>query len=194
MGIAVAGILATSAVGQTSEPKARPLLVGVVDLGVIFTRYARTAEVAREITAERERMESKAVERQRQIDALRKEVDAAPEGTVAWRDKTAELKLAQKALDAMRAEADAIAKQRFEALTLQVIDEIDAGVQEFAKANGYDLILKTTTKGWGETRLPERIYRAQVSTLVAYDPKLDVTAPLLEKLNDAESLKKRVFH
>jgi Skp family chaperone for outer membrane proteins len=194
LGIALTGILAASATGQTAAPKARPLLVGVVDLGLILTNYERSAEVTREIEREKEMIESKGKEQQRSIEGLVKELDATPEGTTAWRVKAAELKLARKALEAMRVEADAIVNQRFEALTLQVIDEIDEAVHGYAKANGFDLILKTTTKGWGESRLPERIYRAQVSTLVAYDPKLDVTAAILSQLNDAESLKKKSFH
>jgi len=191
---AVAGTLAASATAQTSEPKARPLLVGVVDLGVVFLRYQRTADVAREVERDKEALAAKTSEQQRAIDALAKDLDAAPAGTEVYREKAAELKLAHKALDAMNLEADAIAQQRFETLTLQEIDEIDESVREFAKANHYDLIVKTTTKGWGEKKLPERLYRAQISTVVAYDPKLDVTEQILARLNDVENLKKHGAH
>jgi Skp family chaperone for outer membrane proteins len=190
-GLAVASVLAASATAQTSEPKARPLLVGVVDLGVIFFRYQRTAEIGREVDRDRDRMEARNREQRRAIEGIRKELDAIPEGTRAYREKAAELQVAQKALEAMRAESEVVVKQRFETLTLQVFDEIDAAVHEFAKANDYDLIVKTTTKGWGEKGLPERIYRAQVSTVVAYDPKLDVTEAILGQLNDADNMKKK---
>ena len=192
--VAGAAVIAASAAAQTSEPKPRPLLVGVVDLGVVLIRYERTAEISREVERDKDRFEARAKEQQRTIDAIAREVDAQPEGTAARRDKLSELRLAQKTLESMRAEGDAILRDRFEQLTLQVIDEIDAGVRAFAKERHYDMILKTTTKGWGETKLPERIYRAQVSTLVAYDKALDVTDEIVKHLNDAESLKKHAFH
>jgi Skp family chaperone for outer membrane proteins len=194
LGIAVTAIVAATATAQSLEPKARPLLVGVVDLGIVFTRYQRTMDLTREIDRERQSMAEKAREQRSALDALRKDLDATPEGTVAYQDKAAALKLAQKGLEAMDQEAVKIAEQRVETLTLQIFDEIEESVRDFAKKNKYDLIVKTTTKGWGKGSLPERTYRAQVSTVVAYDPKLDVTDPILAQLNDAESLKKKSFH
>ncbi len=193
-GVALAGVIVASAAAQSGEHKPRPLLVGVVDLGTVFMRYERSAEIAHEIARERTTLDARANDQKVRIEELRKEADGAPKGTAAWREKTGELKLAQKALEAMQAESEAIVNQRFEALTLQVIDEIDASVHAYAKANNFDLLLKTTTKGWGETRLPERVYRAQVSTLVAYDPSLDVTEAVIRSLNDPENVKGKGFH
>jgi hypothetical protein len=96
----------------------------------------------------------------------------------------------QKALATMEAEVAKLAEKRIETLTLEIIDDIEDAVRDFARANRYDMIVKTTTKGWGESGLPERIYRAQISTVVAYDPSLDVTEPILAKLNEPERVKK----
>jgi Skp family chaperone for outer membrane proteins len=194
LGIAVTAIAVATATAQSLEPKARPLLVGVVDLGVVFTRYQRTVDLAREIDREKLAMVEKAQEQRRVLDTLRKDLDATPEGTVAYQDKAAAYKLALKGVEAMDQEAVKIAEQRAETLTLQIFDEIEESVRDFAKNNKYDMIVKTTTKGWGKSSLPERIYRAQISTVVAYDPKLDVTEPILSQLNDAENLKKKSFH
>jgi Skp family chaperone for outer membrane proteins len=191
VGLAATGILGATAVAQSIDKRPQPLLVGIVDLGVVLARYHRTADIGREVEREKGVMESRARQQKRNIDALSKEIEGMPEGTELYREKVAELKLEQKALEAMNAEVGAIAKQRFDVLTLTVIDEIEEGVREFARRNRYDMILKTTTKGWGESGLPERIYRAQVSTVVAYDTKLDVTEAIVEQLNDPESLKKR---
>ncbi|MBI3725834.1 hypothetical protein HY251_18050 [bacterium] len=42
----------------------------------------------------------------------------------------------------------------------------------------------------GDERFRERIFRANVSSILFHDPKLDVTETILAKLNDAKWLKK----
>jgi len=194
LGLAVTGILAASATAQTAEPKARPLLVGVVDLGVVFARSERTAGIARQVAREREPIDARTREQRGAIDSLRRDLEATPDDNPTKRLKVAELMLLEKGLEAIEHETTRLTQQRFETLTLAVIDEIDAAVREFAKTHGYDLILKTTTKGWGETRLPERLYRAQISTVVAYDPALDVTDAIVEQLNANPEGERRTFH
>ena len=46
LGVALAGVVVASAAAQSAEHKPRPLLVGVVDLGIVFMRYERSAEIA----------------------------------------------------------------------------------------------------------------------------------------------------
>lgn len=190
LALAATALLVATATGQTDAPEPRPLLVGVVDLGVVFTRYSRSAEIGRQVESEKAKLDERSRAQEHAIQKLREDVDAAPEGTAAWREKVAALKVAEKEHEAMKAEAERIVVQRFEALTLRAIDEIDECVHAYAKTHHFDLILKTTTKGWGEKTLPERIYRAQVSTVVAYDPKLDVTEAIIGALNRGHGEKK----
>jgi Skp family chaperone for outer membrane proteins len=190
VGIA-ATALAGSAIARTAEPKPSPLLVGVVDLGVVLERYQGTKDIMLKVQEEKARIADSAKEQRRALESLRKEIEATPENTPAYKEKTAELEIMKKGLEAMDAEAISIVQKRTEALTLQVIDEIEDGVRDFCKANKYDMIVKTTTKHWGAAGLPERLYRAQISTVVAYDPKLDVTESIIARLNDPERLKKQ---
>jgi Skp family chaperone for outer membrane proteins len=187
LGVTLVSMIVANVAAQSSEPKARPLLVGVIDLGVVLARYEKSAEVSRELEREKAKLDARLREYERSIENMRQEIEATREGTAAWREKSAELALAEKAFEAMKAESGRVIGERFEMLTLQVIEEIDLAVHEFARANHFDLVLKTTTKGWGETRLPERIYRAQISTVVAYSPALDVTEAVLRQLNGPES-------
>ncbi|HZV00413.1 MAG TPA: OmpH family outer membrane protein [Planctomycetota bacterium] len=190
LGVTLLSMIVANVAAQSSEPKARPLLVGVVDLGVVLARYERSAEVSRQLEREKSKLDARLRDQERAIEKMRQEVAGTSESTAEGREKSADLALTEKAFEAMKAESDRVIGERFEVLTLQVIEEIDAAVHEYARANHFDLILKTTTKGWGEKRLPERIYRAQISTVVAYSPALDVTEAVLRQLNAPESPKK----
>jgi hypothetical protein len=141
--LAVPALVIAMALPASSE-KPRALLVGVVDLGVVFAIYEKSEDVLKSIERDHELIES-----------------------------------------------EPAMKQQYEALMLECMNEIDETIHVFCKGHKYDLILKTTTKGWGESSLLGRIYRAQVSTVVAYDEKLDVTEAIIEHLNSSESPKKK---
>ena len=51
------------------------------------------------------------------------------------------------------------------------------------------MIIKVDSKGWGDERFQERIFRAQVSSVLWYDPRLDVTNTILAALNDPTWIK-----
>jgi Skp family chaperone for outer membrane proteins len=191
--LGVSALLATSAVGQTEEPKARPLLVGVVDLGVAFKGYKRKEEFERIVNDEKDQLEADAKRRGVELERLRRSIELFKEGTEGYENKKYELTVAMKNYELARDHANEVLKRRVENLTLQILDEINDGVQVYARAHNFDAILKADSKGWGEERYQERIFRAQVTGLMYFDRGLDVTAGVLEALNDPENLKKRSF-
>src|SRR5438309_6752309 len=71
-----------------------------------------------------------------------------------------------------------------------ILNEIEDRVKKFGIDNKYDLVIKIDSQGWGDERFQERIFRAQVSSVLYFDPKLDVTTHVLTLLNDPEWLKK----
>jgi hypothetical protein len=124
------------------------------------------------------------------IESLRKQLDLLKEGSETWRAKRKELKLEAKKFEVMRDGMEEELKLEVENLTLQILDEIEEKVREFGKAGGYDMIVKIDTKGWGDERFQERIFRAQVSSVLYHDARLDVTNSILAALNDKDWVEK----
>ncbi len=79
---------------------------------------------------------------------------------------------------------DAELKAEVEELTLSILHDVDDAVASYGKKNGYAFILKKDSPGWTDERFQERIFRAQVSSILYHKPDLDVTNQVLALLND----------
>jgi Skp family chaperone for outer membrane proteins len=190
--LSLAAFAATTRAQSKVEP--RPLLVGVLDLGEAFKNYKRKADLEAEINADKDRLEQRAKESTAAIERLRKDLDLLKEGSELWTVKRGELSIAVKAAESLREELNNQLATRATALTVQLLDEVNEAVRDFAKANGYDVIIKKDAKGWGDERFQERVFRAQVETVLYADARMDVTQGVLELLNSPENLKRRRFH
>lgn len=191
-GAGAAGLLAlrpAMADAQTNGSAPVPLKVGLIDIGVIFKGYLRKDDLEKQINSKKEALEAQLKAQGAQIEALRKQIDLMKEGSQIWRDTRKNIKLEAKKFEVMRESVDEELKLEVENLTLQILDEIEDRVREFGKKNSYDLIIKFDTKGWGDERFQERIFRAQVSSVLYHDPKLDVTNTVLAMLNDKDWIK-----
>jgi Skp family chaperone for outer membrane proteins len=184
-------LAATPAQGQN----AAPLRVALVDIGVLFKQYKRKDDLENQVNAKKTQLEGAAKQQQSICEGLRKALDLATEGSAYWRDKRKELKLAVKNYEVLRDSAEEELKLEVENLTLMILDEIEEKVREYGKGtpggpSTYDMIIKVDSKGWGDERFQERIFRAQVSSVLWYDPRLDVTNTILAALNDPAHLEK----
>jgi Skp family chaperone for outer membrane proteins len=177
------GVVAARALGEGEERKPKPLLVGTVDVGVLFKKYERRDDLEKEINAERQKIESK-------FNELRSHVDEATkvlQGTAATAPDYLEKKYAQRKLvdelNAFKDESDERLKTDVEKMTLATLDDIEEEFAGFGKKNGFDLILKADSAGWGDARFQEKIFRAQVGGVLQKDPTLDVTDAMAADLN-----------
>lgn len=190
-----AGLLAAQASAQQGPAPANGttpggLRVALVDIGVVFKGYKRKDALEKQVNAKKDQLEQQARAQAQIIESLRKKLDELKEGSQMWRDKRKELKLAIKQAEVMRDSMDEELKLEIENLTLMILDEIEETVREFGKNTGYDVVIKVDSKGWGDERFQERIFRAQVSSVLYYDPRLDVTPTVIQLLNDPARIQK----
>jgi Skp family chaperone for outer membrane proteins len=178
-----AGLLAAQASAQ-EKPTTGGLKLALVDIGVVFKNYKRKDDLEKQINAKKESLENQAKEQGNKIEGVRKQLELLKADTPLWRQKRNEVKLLIKEAEAMRDSMDEELKLEVENLTLMILDEIEEKVREFGKSQGYDFVLKVDSKGWGDERFQERIFRAQVSSVLYYDARLDVTNTVLASLND----------
>jgi Skp family chaperone for outer membrane proteins len=179
---AVGLVIASVAVAQNNVPQ-RALAVGVIDIGVVFKNYKRKDDLEKQINAQKERLEKQAQAQREEIQKLRKNLDLLDPNSAAFRIEKQKLLREMAIMEVNGKAAEEELKAQVEGLTLQLLDEIEQVVQEYGKANGYDLVMKIDTKGWGDEKFQERIFRAQVSSVLYHDAKTDITNSVLAELN-----------
>jgi len=167
------------------------LRVGLVDIGKVFKEYKRKGDLEKEINARKENYEKQAMKQQDELEGMRKSMQLLQEGSDAWRQKRREINLLVSQMKVIRDGWEEDLKIQVENLTLMILNEIENRVNKFGVDNKYDLIVKIDSQGWGEERFQERIFRAQVSSVLYYSAGLDVTPGVLTLLNDPDWIKER---
>jgi Skp family chaperone for outer membrane proteins len=160
------------------------LKIGLVDIGVVFKKYKRKDDLEKEINARKDNYEKQGAEQQKILEGLRNSLNLIKEGTDLWRQKKKELNLQVSQMKVIRDGWEEELKIQIENLTLSILNEIENRVSKFGVDNKYDLIIKIDSQGWGDERFQERIFRAQVSSVLFYKKDLDVTEQVLVLLND----------
>ena len=165
--------------------------VGLVDIGLVFKNYERKATLETEINDRKLSYEKQAEDQRKVLEGLSAALRNLKEGSDTWRQKKKEINLQASQMKVTRDGWEEDLKIQIENLTLMILDEIEDRVKKFGTDNKYDLIIKIDSQGWGDERFQERIFRAQVSSVLYYDKNLDVTPRVLALLNDKEWLEKQ---
>jgi Skp family chaperone for outer membrane proteins len=181
IGLAVLGLVVAGARAEGEKREAKPLLVGVVDIGVVFKGFKKKDDLEKQVNATKSKYEAEALEQQAELEGLRTKIQRADDEDKPGLES--ELRAKVTAFKAQRDGWELELKREIERLTLAILEDIDNAVRVFAKENSFDLILKTDSKGWGDERYQERIFRAQVTTVIYRSDSLDVTKEILERLN-----------
>jgi Skp family chaperone for outer membrane proteins len=165
------------------------LRVGLVDIGVVFKAYKRKDDLEKEINSKKEGYENQAKAQEGILDGIRQSMRLMDPKSDLFRQKAKELKLAGTQDKVIRDGWEEELKIQVENLTLMILNEIEDRVRKFGTDNKYDLIIKIDSQGWGDERFQERIFRAQVSSVLFFTPSLDVTQDVLKLLNDPDWIK-----
>lgn len=154
--------------------------VAVVDVGVLFRDYQRKDRMERAVNELREMYRSLLDEQQRWAAEERARVaDAEERARVDAR------------FEARKREVEERLKERVEAATLQLLDELEYGVALHARRAGLALVLKIDggDPAWASALRSghqERIYRAQIQDVLFQDGTLDRTGEVLALVNGDE--------
>jgi len=178
------GLVVATAFGQGADPRAKPLLVGVVDLSAVFKSYKRKDALEKDILAQKEQIDAKAGELRASVDEAQKALQRLMPDSPKFADQKHELRKRSDEFSAFREEADEKLKAAIESMTTQVLDDVDQAVSDLGKKKGYDLILKTDNAGMSDLPFQERIMRGQVQGVLYRDDALDLTGKLIDALND----------
>lgn len=184
--LAAVCFLVASARGQGESREAKPLLVGVVDVSVVFKKYKRREALEKDVNATKEDFEKQAQQQQHELEALRSKL-AGSEGKTDPH-VPGELKHKLAAFKGWRDGAEERLKMDADWMVVAILSDMDAEIRRYAKEKGFDLILRANvTNGYGDDA--NKVVRAQAATLVAFADSLDVTDAIVERLNARQRAK-----
>jgi Skp family chaperone for outer membrane proteins len=201
--VAGAALAAGTAVAQEAPAKPRPtrkpLKVGVVDIGVLFKSYKRKDSLEEGINGRREEMKGEIEKEQKRIVDLRERLDKSQvrKGSPPWDKAVMDIKMAQYQLELRKEQMQETLKKEVEANTLQILTELEKTIGKYGRKYGYDLILKIDRAEKAAdgkqsdlvAHFQERIFRAQISDVLYFGERLDITSNVEKLLNSSGNMK-----
>lgn len=162
---------------QTTTER-RELKLGVVDLAQVFKAYDKSAMLEKRINAEREEFQDQLTAQKNVISDLTKELDLLDMVSQSYQLKEEEKAVALARFKLMKRRIDVTMKQRFEDYNLELLDDIEAVVQEYGKERAFTLILKVQTQPLDSQKL-----LVGLKNVLYFADELDITKDVIVLLN-----------
>lgn len=177
----------------------RPTKIGVVDIGVLFKEYKRKDDLEAKINQEREDMKSEIEGDEKKLAEKAKALENGPlrKGSAPWQQQADLLREEQFRLELKQKRLQQSLQKRVEENTLQILQELESTIKEYAGKRHYALVLKVDKSGPDTNsdselnkKFQEQIFRAQISDVLYYDGEVDITKEVNELLNSAANLRR----
>jgi Skp family chaperone for outer membrane proteins len=204
--VAFVAACAATVVAQNNPPgpqqppaaPARPIKVGVVDIGQLFRDYKRKDQLETQVNQNRERIKADLDADAENIRRMRRALDtgSAPPGSPQWEELRDEIKQANFVWEMKTQRLQDQLKKQVEEMTLQILTELETTIAAYGRRHGYDLILKSDKdledtggqQGELQQQFQERIFRAQISDVLYNAEGVDITPHVKQMLNAAENI------
>jgi Skp family chaperone for outer membrane proteins len=170
--------------GAVGQGAPAPLRVGVVNVRRCFEkdRYVRMKEGLEELGKLRDTLTQEGEELQKKIAALADLMNRTPRNGELYVDKLRQRAHAEYDLKLLQEVGSRKVRDRLGDLELRVHADLRRAVAQVARALQLDLVLRSE-----EPRLPEEDFEAQQRAasrdVLFHQDALDITAPVLERLN-----------
>lgn len=175
----VDGVQAKLAASQEDTSKEPRLKVGVVDLGRVFKGYQRRVTLEEQINQVRREMKARLAASHSALKDLRKTSPTREDELQEHRRRSEEL---QRKITTIREEMSAVLEARVQAMTVELLQDIEDAVARYGAREGFDLILKADG-GAGAEASKEAIFRSQVDAVLWSQPRLDLSEAIVAELN-----------
>ncbi|MBI3098271.1 MAG: OmpH family outer membrane protein [Planctomycetes bacterium] len=172
--------------GWTQQAPAAGLKIGVVNMKEVFTQYSKAKVFEEQLDKEKKAEEASIQELEKNMKSLMDQIDTIrkdkPDSELLkeYREKL----VTMEALRRYRAESwNDIVKDRINQNTAAMYNDIRTVIDQYARTNAYDLILKTET-GKLETDTEESANQRIARRSVLFSsPNFDVTNQIIAELN-----------
>lgn len=175
-------LVATSNSLQAQGKDKRPALkVGLVDLGVVFNKYKKKIALENAINNLKDQYNKKIKAQNKLLRQLDRELEDLKGSKASALEDRIKLEMERRRIMKGRMERDL--RKKLVEMTLKLLDDINKEIKAYGKRYGYTFILKVDNQGFGREEFREKIFRAQVQSVLYYDAAIDITQPILKVLN-----------
>lgn len=180
--VGVAAFLTHSA-AQTAPPTPATTKIAFCDLVAVFNDYQRAKDLTAKLKDARDATEAERQQREKRIEALRRELESYKRGSQQYERTVNELTRQGIELEAYMRFQEQLALREHRALTEEMYKEILGAVGRVAKANGVAIVMQREQEQL-ETRdtnaMLQQIYNRKV---LYFAESLDITEAVLKLLN-----------
>ncbi|MFC1706987.1 OmpH family outer membrane protein [Planctomycetota bacterium] len=170
--------------GQSRSDDAQKMKLGVVDLGIVFKRYKKSAELEKRINEEKDELTAKLKEQKEITENIADEMDVLDPDSETYRLKAEKQAVEAARFEYMKRRLEYTIKRKWEDYNRRLLADIDAAVKAYGEDNGYTLILKMEGRELGEQKLIE----IGLMSVLYYSKQIDITEDIVRVLNKRHSM------
>ena len=167
-----------AASAQGVPPPAAAMKVGVVDLGLVFKQYKKSADLEERINLDRERLRGDLDQQKKAISELIKVMELLDPDSDTYRVKEDEKDAAVAKFDRTKKRLEETLKKTWERYNLELLDDIEKIVKAHGEEQHFTFILKVDGKQTEEQRM-----LVGLKAVLYSSRELDITPTIVEMLN-----------
>jgi Skp family chaperone for outer membrane proteins len=182
LGILLAAFSIYASPGNAQGPAGSRMKVGLVDLGVVFNKFKKKAILEKDVRVQKKKFDTEMKKQNKFIRQLDKDAEELEGEKLQELEDRIKLEVERRRI--MKTRFEAVLRKKLVDMALTLLDEINIDIAKYGKKHGYTVILKVDNQGIGPNQYREKIFRAQVQSILYYDGGIDITRPILKILND----------
>lgn len=159
--------------------------VGIVDIGAAFNQYAKKTRLENQLNAMRRGFVQQYKAERLAIRQLNQQL-AQAEGQ-AREDLEFEIEVRVERSRIAKRRGDQRLKERLQAMTVELLRDIDRAIKRYGKEKKYAFILRLGGPDAGDASAKGQLFQFQTQTAAYHDAALDVTADIVARLNQKEA-------
>ena len=180
--LALALTLALSSAARADNPPATKL--GVVNIVKVFQGLDAKKSGDAEIDVLGKKLEDERHAKQDELESMKKEMEGYNHSSDLFRDMQDKLFKKAMELEAFSHYIEQKLLMEQKVRTAAIYKSMNEAIEAYAKANGIALVLVVEDASMSDARTPQDLLSKITVRKVMYaDPSLDITAPLIEKMN-----------
>ncbi|KKM91665.1 hypothetical protein LCGC14_1226230 [marine sediment metagenome] len=178
--LAIAAVMGRSSAQAPAPPVTR---VGVCDVGAIFNGYAKRDDLNAQLEANRKRANAEDKRRAKGIEAVEKVMQELKKGSKQFKDRLKQLEKLTIERSVWRQYAEKAFLAEHRQMMEQLYRELLAAIAQTAKAKGFDVIMYREQVDIASQTTTELYKKIAQRKCLYYNPGVDITQQVLDRLN-----------
>lgn len=161
-----------------------PAKVAVCDLGELFAKYQRSKDMIDKLEKDRQAFVAEGQKRVAQLEDLGQQIEGYVEGKPEHAKLFEKIQRASIELEVWKKMQQSRILAKHLAMTKTLHQQITVAVSEVAKERGLDLVIQFDPKKVEASNAQELVMKIRSREVLYSDPNMDITAAVLQKLDE----------